>query len=58
MKITEARVDSFTLRDLFAAAALAGIFNHGGADGCGPEEIASDCYQHADAMLKARGDSE
>lgn len=44
-----------SLRDYFAGQVLAGIFNHGGADDCGPKDIAHDCYLYADEMIEARG---
>lgn len=46
-----------TLRDRFAMAALQGMLASNGADwDIGPDKLftARECYQYADAMLKAR----
>ena len=47
--------EGMSLRDYFAGQALAGIFNHDGAEDCSLDQIASDCYLYADAMIEARG---
>ena len=44
------------LRDRFAMAALTGLLANPSHDMLSPEEWASDAYNIADAMLKARGD--
>lgn len=46
-----------TLRDRFAMAALQGMLASNGADwDIGPDKLftAQECYQYADAMIKAR----
>ena len=43
-----------TLRDYFAAKALMGRIAHGFNLGYTPEDIATEAYKIADAMLKAR----
>lgn len=43
-----------TLRDYFAAKAMQGCATRGLPDGLPFDEVASDCYALADAMLKAR----
>ena len=44
------------LRDAFAMAALTGLLANPSHDMLSPEEWATDAYNIADAMLKARGD--
>ena len=44
-----------TLRDYFAGQALNGVL--AGAENIRPVEMSEFCYKMADAMLKARGDS-
>jgi len=45
--------NGMSLRDYFAAMALQG--NHGNfQENCTPETLAKQCYEIADAMLKAR----
>jgi hypothetical protein len=48
--------NGMTLRDYFAAKAMAGICSHRDTWGCGIEEIATRAYEVADHMLKARGE--
>lgn len=43
-----------TLRDYFAAKAMAGICSHRDTWGCGIEEIGIKAYEVADTMLAAR----
>ena len=43
-----------TLRDYFAAQALAGMLTRKESDGWPNREVAGDCYSYADAMLDAR----
>jgi hypothetical protein len=43
-----------TLRDYFAAQALAGMLTRKESDGWTNREVAGDCYSYADAMLAAR----
>lgn len=43
-----------TLRDYFAAKALAGMLANSSIDALKPEEFSSDAYLYADAMLKKR----
>lgn len=46
-----------SLRDWFAGQALSGMINSPHVkSGVGPEDLAHDAYQFADAMLKARED--
>jgi hypothetical protein len=54
--------DGMTLRDYFAAKALAALINHPNKDGenCGAKAVptlAKFAYEYADAMIKARGQS-
>ena len=44
--------DGMTLRDWFAGQALAGLLAKYGTGGAAL--LAKDCYEHADAMLRAR----
>ena len=46
------RVKGITVRDWFAGKALMGLLST--EHDCSFEEIAHDCYQYADAMLKRR----
>lgn len=48
---TERKNNGMTLRDYFAAAALPSVDERSNGS---PDDIASECYQLADAMLKAR----
>jgi hypothetical protein len=43
-----------SLRDYFAAQALAGMLTRKESDGWTNREVAGDCYSYADAMLAAR----
>ena len=43
-----------TLRDYFAAKAMQGVTTRGWTPGNSMDAVAQDCYQMADAMLKAR----
>jgi hypothetical protein len=43
-----------TLRDYFAAQALAGMMARKDSDGWPNHEVAGNCYSYADAMLAAR----
>ena len=43
-----------TLRDYFAAKAMQGATTRGWTPGKTMDAVAQDCYQMADAMLKAR----
>lgn len=46
--------DGMTLRDYFASAVVAGHCSNIGTNGWSIEKAASNAYQYADAMLKAR----
>jgi hypothetical protein len=46
-------VGTISLRDFFAAYALAGLTAHQGAE-ADPEEVATDAYVMAEAMLAGR----
>ena len=50
-------VQDITLRDLFAAAALAGLLGNSSHDNLEPDEWASDAGRMADAMLEERAKS-
>ena len=54
---TDINVQSYpgmTLRDWFASQAIAGLTANGSIDIVMPDELASDAYFMADAMLKER----
>lgn len=50
--------DGMTLRDYFAAHAMAGIYSNPGRMGGPPEEVAGYAYAVADAMIAARGETD
>jgi hypothetical protein len=52
-------MDGLTLRDLFAAAALSGVFPlHGVSTDAFEEDFAKAAYQMADAMLRQRAEGD
>jgi hypothetical protein len=50
----EVAQDGMTLRDYFAAKAMAYVAGAAELDHVGPAELAAACYEHADAMLLER----
>ena len=46
--------EGMSLRDYFAGQALAGMMGHKDCSAWTVNEVSSDCYAHADAMLAAR----